>query len=393
MKKVKTILVIILSFVVVAESKGQRQAGSDETIKVDVKKSSYPQKELVLHDFMDVEYVALETNDDFINQGVVRAIGKDLILVVNRKSDGDIFVYDRQGKALRIINRKGQGGEEYIAYSHIVLDEDNGEIFVSDYMTRKILVYDLFGKFKRSFMYQEYAKKRMFYHNMFNYDKNNLITYDNSINNKDDVYVLISKQDGSITKEIKIPVKKKISLFKAGDVLEDGSSIFYGATVYSDIAPFNSNFLLSAISSDTMYILSPDHSLRPFIVKTPLLQSMDPEVALIFRFSSNRYYFMETIKTEFTERGFEPANPLMYDKQEKAFFRYKIYNGDYSIKKEISVRSLEPVNHERESQQILQADQIVESYKKGELKGKLKDIASKLDADDNPVIMLIKHKK
>ena len=389
----KTYYILILFLLVIAESIGQRPIVNYETIKVDVKKSSYPQKELIIQDFMDVEYVALETNDDFINQGIVRAIGKDIILVVNRNRDGNIFVYDRTGKALRIINRKGQGGEEYQYCGDIVLDEDNGEIFVCDIMTRKIFVYDLFGNFNRSLMYQEYAKKRMFYSDILYYDKDNLICYDGSISNEDDVYVLISKQDGSITKEIKIPVKKKISLFKAGDVLEDGSSIFYGATVYSDIAPFNNNFLLSAISSDTMYTLSLDHSLRPFIVKTPLLQSMDPEVALIFRFSSNRYYFMETIKTEFTERGFEPANPLMYDKQEKAFFRYKIYNGDYSIKKEISVRSLEPVNHERESQQVLEAHQLVESYKKGELKGKLKELASKLNEDDNPVIMLVKHKK
>ena len=389
----KTYYILILFLLVIAESIGQRPIVNYETIKVDVKKSSYPQKELIIQDFMDVEYVALETNDDFINQGIVRAIGKDIILVANRKSDGNIFVYDRKGKALRIINRKGQGGEEYIEYSQIVLDEDNGEIFVCDYSTRKILVYDLFGKFKRSFMHQEYAKKRMSYYNMFNYDKDNLIIYDGSFNNKDDVYVLISKKDGSITKEIKIPVKKKISLMREGGMSGDGFGIFYGATVYSNIAPFNSNFLLSAISSDTMYIISPDHSLRPFIAKTPLLQSMDPEIALIFRFSSNRYYFMETIKNEFTGKGFEPASSLLYDKQEKAFFRYKIYNGDYSIKNEIFAMSLKSVSHEIEVQQILEAHQLVESYKKGELKGKLKELASKLNEDDNPVIMLVKHKK
>ena len=54
---------------------------------------------------------------------------------------------------------------------------------------------------------------------------------------------------------------------------------------------------------------------------------------------------------------------------------------------------LMPVNHEIESWQSLEAYQLVESYKKGELKeGKLKEIASKLDAEDNPVIMLVKHK-
>ena len=37
---------------------------------------------------------------------------------------------------------------------------------------------------------------------------------------------------------------------------------------------------------------------------------------------------------------------------------------------------------------------IVEIYEKGQLKdGQLKEIASRLDKDDNPVIMLIKQKK
>ena len=55
---------------------------------------SYPKKELILQDFMDVEYIALETNKEFLNQGFVQDIGKKTILVRNRIADGDIFVYD-----------------------------------------------------------------------------------------------------------------------------------------------------------------------------------------------------------------------------------------------------------------------------------------------------------
>ena len=36
---------------------------------------------------------------------------------------------------------------------------------------------------------------------------------------------------------------------------------------------------------------------------------------------------------------------------------------------------------------------LVKDYKRGRLKGKLKEIAEKLKEDDNPVIMLIKRKK
>lgn len=43
--------------------------------------------------------------------------------------------------------------------------------------------------------------------------------------------------------------------------------------------------------------------------------------------------------------------------------------------------------------QSLQAHELAEAYGKGVLKGKLKEIAAKLDEESNPVIMLIKHKK
>jgi hypothetical protein len=99
---------------------------------------------------MDVEYVVLETNDNFLHQGFVQDIGKKFILVRNRINDGDIFVYDRTGKAIRKINRKGQGDEEYVNILGVILDEDNNEIYVHTHYERKIKVYDLYGKFKRS---------------------------------------------------------------------------------------------------------------------------------------------------------------------------------------------------------------------------------------------------
>ena len=64
-----------------------------------------------------------------------------------------------------------------------------------------------------------------------------------------------------------------------------------------------------------------------------------------------------------------------------------------STKKQVDFSS-NSVNHEIAIYQSLDAFKLVESYKNGELKdGKLKDISAKLDAEDNPVIMLIKHKK
>ena len=139
----------------------------------------------------------------------------------------------------------------------------------------------------------------------------------------------------------------------------------------------------------------PDYSLRPFIVRTPPIHTMNPESFLILKLVSDRYYFMESIKNVYDfskEEGF-PKTYFVYDTQEKDFFRYIIYNGDYSYKKELYMVILTPINSKGESWATLNAFELCRDYEKGKLKGKLKEIASKLDEDSNPVIMLIKHKK
>jgi hypothetical protein len=132
-------------------------------------------------------------------------MGKEIILVKNRINDGDIFICDRNGKALRKINRMGQGAEEYLFINGITLDEDNREIFVNEIGREKILVYDLYGEFKRSISYPNNVR----YDNIHIYDKDYLICYDSSINNKggetrgrQSWHFIISKQNGSIIKNL-----------------------------------------------------------------------------------------------------------------------------------------------------------------------------------------------
>ena len=387
----KTLIFIEAIFLLVMTSCGSDNTSTDGFITVDVTKSSYsPKKELVLQDFMDVEYIPLETNDEFINHGYVQAIGKKYIIVRNYNNDGDIFVYDRNGKAIRKINRKGQGGEEYISCRSVTLDEENEELFINDFLARKITVYDLKGNFKRSFK-QKQEGDTQFYLDIIDYDKDNLICYDEC--NADIPFLLVSKQDGSITKEIITPFKEK-KLFHQVLRYEGGAR---GANpgLYSRIIPYNNNWILLEPSSDTIYTLMPDFSLRPFIAKTPPVHTLDPELFLILRLISDRYYFMESVKNVYDfrkEEGF-PRTYFMYDTQEKDFFSYIIYNGDYSYKRELYMVMFTPINAKGELWATIDAFELCRDYEKGKLKGKLKDIAAKLGEDDNRVIMLVKPKK
>ena len=385
MKKLNVNLAIILFFI--GGCTGCQQSGSqnDKIISVDVT-ASYPEKELILQDIMDVEYVPLETTDEFITHGIVEAVGEEFLLVRNR-NDGNIFVFDRKtGKGLRKINRLGQGAEEYSGISGIILDEDNNELFVVDY-TKNILAYDLSGNFKRSFKFADNS----YYDDVFDYDREHLITYKKYYGtpeeNRQAGHILFSKQDGSVTREIPIPFKE----MKTPVVMKDELVV---TPEFHMTFPAKDHWVLVNTSSDTVYNYLPKGNLTPSIVRTPSIQSMEVEVFLFPTIITDRYYFMRTMKKELNYKTFKgfPGTDLVYDKQEKAIFNYTICNADYSNKKQVSFFS-KPKNQEIPVSLSLEASDLTEAYEKGQLKGRLKEIAATLDEEANPVIMLIKHKK
>ena len=393
MKRTITTLAIILF--VLAGCVGCKQTGTqtDDFITVNVT-AGYPKKELILQDFMEVEYIPLETTDDFITMAHIEAIGNDVIIFRNRNraTDGKIFIYDRNGKGLRIINRLGQGAEEYLFLLSITLDEDNNEIFINDHRSGKIFVYDLLGNFKRSFSHKE----NTWYRQVDNFDRNNLICqvsgFEEEVRNS---FLIVSKQDGSITKEIEIPFNEKKSTII--QLIDEAEQKFYSAGPGNqELIPLDNNWLLVEPSSDTIYRLLPDYSIIPFIARTPPIESMNPEVFLFPGVITDRYYFMQTVKKEYdfeADKGF-PKTDLMYDKKENAICEYIVYNDDYSNKKTINLgKDIFFVNNEIAFLQRLEAFELVEAYEKGQLKGKLKEIAATLEEESNPVLMLVKHKK
>jgi len=325
MNKINSILVIIL-LAIIAGCGGNKQS-TDDFITVDVT-ANYPKKELILQDFMDVEYIALETSDDFVTQGEVRDVGKNILIITNLNFDGDIFIFDRRtGKGIRKINRYGQGGEEYTFILGITLDEDNNEMFINDRIGR-IQVYDLFGKFKRSLRHK---KGVVYTSKIFNYDKDNLLCQESifqeaDIGNRSNTFFIVSKQDGSV-KDVLIPFKKKLSTSLM-------TQYFILPMLKNLATPFQNNWLLTEPSSDTVYRYRPDDTMTPFIVRTPSIQSMDPKVFLFPAFLTNRYYFMETVTKEFVKGTFDefPRKGIMYDTQEKTIFECTVYNGDYTNK-------------------------------------------------------------
>lgn len=387
MKTVRSILSLTALFILFVCGEENKRSAND-IITVDVN-ANYPRKEIALQDFMDIEYIALETTDEFITQGFVKAIGKDILLISNR-NDGDIFVFDRMtGKGLRKINCLGQGRGEYTQFTEIILDEDNEELFVADYHAQNILVYDLYGNFKRDFK----CADNSYYDYTFNYDRNHLIchkSYMPEIETEQSSHALISKRDGSIARNIQLPYHE----IRTPVITDQGGIIAPGFCL---TVPNRNDWVIMRTSSDTVYNYSADGQLNPLLVRKPSIQSMEIGVFLFPTVITDQYIFMRTIKKEVDFTLFQGffGTELVYDKQDNTLYECVVYNDDFLNKEQIVLRqtSRRAVNQEIATSLSFSASALVEAYKKGELKGQLNEIAQELNEESNPVVMLAKRKK
>ena len=250
------------------------------------------------------------------------------------------------------------------------------------------MVYDLYGKFKRVLNHKEGE----LYVQVHNYDDGNLICRHNDVVGTNcQTFSIISKSNGSTTKEIQIPVNSEKKSATVRIAYQGGGAVILGLRhLYHSMIPNHNTWVLAEHSSDTIYKYLSDESLCPFIVRVPSIQSMNPEVFLFPGILTERYYFMQNFKKE-QDEGYTTTE-LVYDKQEKNIFNSTVYNDDYTNKSPLSmIRAT--VNTEIAFWAKLEAYELIESYEKGELSGRLKEIAAGLDEEDNAVIMLVKYKK
>ena len=387
----------ILFFLLIVFSACNRTKNNTELLDekgiliVDVTKK-YPKSDAIfIQEIAEVEYIPLETNNDFLchGNGVVAYID-DNIIIFNNKPVRNILIFDRKGNALRRINRQGQGGEEYVAPTDVAFDKESNELYVNDVDKKKIFVYDIIGNYKRSF--EHINGKR--YTKIYNFNKEALLCYDRSAVEFDEQkypFTIISKHTGERIKEVDIPFEKRIS---ERYIFRDGNNTrIIGMYPIPEpaIELMGNAFVLNEISSDTIYQISKDYSMTPLIAQTPSVQQMgeNPHY-LCFIMGANNYQFMFTQKKEFnpeTNTGF-PTQALVYDRKKDEIFEQNFYNRDRSGE------SFDIISgNNNQSIYDFQPVRLKKYLENGELSGQLKEIAEKINEDDNPVLMIITFKK
>ena len=371
------------------DKKNNHSHGSSNLIEFNIKET-YSKKKILLQDIADISYIPLETTNDYLweNRTNLGSISKDFIICY---SDKNILIFDGSGKVQRKINRYGNSGEEYISISTLLTDESEQELFIYDMNKNQILVYDFQGTFKRSFT----CSPDIYYQQIGLFGTDMLICYilEEIEENIFTYFILISKQTGETIKKITIPYKKWID-HSITTRIKDGTRAISKA--YIPLVPSDNNWLLTELSADTVYLLTPDTLLTPVFTKNPSVQSMQIPVFVHAAKKTQRYFFFHTVKKEYDfEKGIGlPETSYLYDDYKKQFYLQDIYDTNYVAEKKIDIQPvLTQYNTDNNAMiKVLQADDLIELYHEEKLKGKLKNVAALLQEEDNPVLMVIRFK-
>ena len=338
-----------------------------------------------------VEFIPLETNADFLLDRVAGAlinVTENYIVTVNI-TEGKLFVFSRQGKALHTFCRKGQGPEEFVYPIAVRVDEKSKEIFVLDY--QKVQVYSLMGKYKRSLNIPENVKIG----SMFNYDDKHLICYDNHNLDRqgekvtEQPFFLFSKKDGKITR---IPLTIQNRIGQSMYIERDGKKM---VVTMNNIAPMVKNgdeVVLSDMGSDVVYLYKKG-KVTPLLKRNPGTMDFNPRSAMGVVMKLGDIVWLREVKKEV--KGPRPdINMLTYDVSTGEVNNLVLWD-DVNFTNPYSVQS----RNERQELPYnctaanFQPDYLKKLNEQGRLTGRLKELAEEMLEDDNPLLILYKLKE
>ena len=359
----------------------------------------YPEKEIILQDIADVRYVVLETGDSSLVGTRTILMTDSLLVTVNKKSD--VVFFDKSGKYLHSFNHTGMSGEEYgDVVSGYCIDEKAREIFIYDGLQSRIQVYGYGGAYRRTL---KLPKNRMFVFSIFEYDENFLFGEDYLFVDSQDgkypvnktPYYKISKKDGKLT-SIPITLKERIRdglSYMIGDL---GASV---GLFMSPVAHLGSDILIADYSLDTAYVYRDDH-LIPLTVRRNHTSENNIPILATVDVMTGRYLLWYTIVKDIDVKNNHVSDPVtyLYDRFTNEYCRVDLVNRDVVSATNIPAFQMRlsanyHVVPENYAIQYYPAEELIELNGQGKLKGELKEIASKLNDEDNPVLLIAKFKE
>ena len=162
-----------------------------------------------------------------------------------------LFLFNKQGKFIKMIGRQGKGPGEYIDPDDISIDRENKKIYVLDSQTQNVLKYSGNGTFESSFKLENKGTRSTFIQPFKNALYTNLYTFD-----KSGKRFLLSKVD--------VTNGKRISFQFEASQYNKGWNELFSTDQHTFISGPTGNPKFMQIFMDTIFEITPK-GIKPYI--------------------------------------------------------------------------------------------------------------------------------
>ena len=157
---IKNLIYHAIAFSLCFGCTGPNTQQSMEVIEMGSVSTTPKQAELSLEELnLHVDVLPLETNNSCLLGKITQLEDVAYLWIV---SERQLYQFNKQGSFIKMIGQRGQGPTEYVAVEHIQIDEQKKQIYVLDYLGRKLLAYDYEGSCLRTWpLPEDYALNRI----------------------------------------------------------------------------------------------------------------------------------------------------------------------------------------------------------------------------------------
>lgn len=366
-------------------------SADDSLPYVDLTKN-YPLKKIDLREVADIKYVQLETTDKSLVSYPLDIYLRDGKILFEEFKTQEILVFNEDGTFFTKISRQGGGPQEYRYILNSCMDFDNELVYIWDLtFPPKIKVYDYDGYMQREFTVSDIPAPDA----MYLFDENRLIVHCDPDPTRDESqivgsypYRFIDVHTGKTTPvDIEIPdaVSNKISK-RSGE-----HATTYSIPIYPMLRS-NNEVVIFDYTYPIVY-LQQGSQLRPLIRKSECSRSDTKETMSVVRAITDRYILFY-VATKLIDRdkctvSIEKETELIYDRETKEVNEVEFINPDTGKSVLLNWKGDMPRNTVVKTYHT----EVLDLYNnKGYLSGELKDIAERMDPEDNPVLAIITFK-
>ena len=200
----------------------------------------------------------------------------------------------------------------------------------------------------------------------------------------------MSKKDGAISR---LPITIQNRIGNCIHIQKSPTEVMTSSMTAFPMVSNGTEFVLSDLAGDTVFLYK-NKKIIPLFTRTPKSAASDPRLMLTCTMKLGNYLFMSSMAKKIYDGPRIETKDFVYDLSTGTIYDGRLVikdansSGRFSLMGDNSYTQL-PENCLLQS---YRPDRLLKDYKEGKLKGQLKDIASKLSEDDNPVFMLITFK-